>query len=171
MMTNLAPTRTPHLIVDFNKDSVLNDWIVINDSVMGGVSSSTFQLTTDGNGIFEGNISLDNKGGFSSVRYNTIKTIVKGYSKVLIQLKGDGKDYQFRIRTNVGDSSSFIAPFSTTGEWQKIEFSLHQMFPSLRGKRLDLPNFDGEYFESITFLIGNKKKEHFKLLIDKIELL
>jgi hypothetical protein len=36
---------------------------------MGGESSSTFQLNSEGHGVFEGNISLDNNGGFSSVRY------------------------------------------------------------------------------------------------------
>jgi NADH dehydrogenase [ubiquinone] 1 alpha subcomplex assembly factor 1 len=33
-----------------------------------------------------------------------------------------------------------------------------------------LPNFSDDYFEGITFLIGNKKNEKFKLVLDKIEL-
>ena len=31
---------------------------------MGGRSSSTFKLDKDGLGVFEGNISLENNGGF-----------------------------------------------------------------------------------------------------------
>jgi NADH dehydrogenase [ubiquinone] 1 alpha subcomplex assembly factor 1 len=169
-MTTLSSPKSPQVIFDFNNNSVLNNWRILDDTVMGGVSSSTFQLTTNGNGVFEGNISLKNNGGFSSVRFNTSKTLVKEYTKVVILLKGDGKDYQFRIRTNAEDSHSYITPFSTTGEWQEIEFTLKEMYPSFRGRKLDQPNFDAAYFEALTFLIGNKKKEYFKLLIDKIEL-
>jgi NADH dehydrogenase [ubiquinone] 1 alpha subcomplex assembly factor 1 len=44
------------------------------------------------------------------------------------------------------------------------------MYPSLRGRKLDKPNFEDEYIETVIFLIGNKTTEHFKLLIEKIEL-
>jgi hypothetical protein len=35
---------------------------------------------------------------------------------------------------------------------------------------LDLPNFSEDHIEEIVFLIGNKKAESFKLLIDNIAL-
>jgi hypothetical protein len=44
------------------------------------------------------------------------------------------------------------------------------MYPSWRGRRLNQPNFSEDFINEITFLIGNKKNENFKLLIDKIEL-
>jgi hypothetical protein len=34
---------------------------------MGGMSSSTFKLDPDGQGVFEGTVSLENNGGFSMV--------------------------------------------------------------------------------------------------------
>jgi hypothetical protein len=43
------------------------------------------------------------------------------------------------------------------------------MYPSFRGRKLNQPNFSKDSIEEI-LLIGNKKKEEFKLLIDKIEL-
>ena len=42
------------------------------------------------------------------------------------------------------------------------------MYASFRGYRLDIPNFKGQQMEEIAFLIGNKKEESFKLLIDSI---
>ena len=57
------------IIYDFNKDSSRSDWRIINDGVMGGESQGKFYIDTEGNGIFEGTISLENNGGFSSVRY------------------------------------------------------------------------------------------------------
>jgi hypothetical protein len=159
-----------NLIFDFNKQSDIQDWRVVLDGVMGGESSGTFKLNNDGLGVFEGDISLENNGGFSSVRYSFQKMPIENHTKVSIKLKGDGKDYQFRIKPNSKDYYSFIASFSTSGEWQEIEIPLKDMYPSFRGRKLDLPNFSDDHIEEITFLIGNKKKESFKLLIDQIEL-
>jgi len=159
-----------HVIFDFNKKSDVQDWVIVDDVVMGGQSSGIFQLNSDGFGVFEGTISLDNNGGFSSVRYRSKKILIKEYTKVVVKLRGDGKNYQFRIKTNAQDYYSFIASFSSSGEWQEIEIPLKDMYPSFRGRRLDLPNFSADYMEEIAFLIGNKKNETFKLLIDKIEL-
>lgn len=161
---------TSKVIFDFNKSSDVQDWIVVDDVVMGGESSGTFKLNDDGFGVFEGSISLDNNGGFSSVRYRFQKTMIKECTTIIVKLRGDGKKYQFRIKSNSGDYYSYIAPFLTSGDWQEIEIPLKDMYPSFRGRRLDQPNFSKDYIEEITFLIGNKKKENFKLLIDKIVL-
>ena len=56
-------------IYDFNKDSNLKKWNVVDDVVMGGRSSSTVSLNADGFGVFSGDVSLANNGGFSSVRH------------------------------------------------------------------------------------------------------
>ncbi len=158
------------IIYDFDEKSDIQNWIIVDDVVMGGKSSGSFKLNADGFGVFEGRISLDNNGGFSSVRYRFEKIETKKYTKISIKLRGDGKEYQFRIKSNSGDSYSYIAPFSTSGEWQEIEIQLKEMYPSFRGRRLDQPNFSNGSIEEIAFLIGNKKREEFKLLIDKIEL-
>lgn len=166
----LFATMNSNVIFDFNKNSDVQHWIIVDDVVMGGKSSGTFKVNSDGYGVFEGDISLDNNGGFSSVRHRFPRIQVKEYTKVVIKLKGDGKNYQFRIRANTGEYYSYIAPFSTTGKWQEIEFPLKNMYPSFRGRRLNQPNFSESYIEEITFLIGNKKEESFRLFIDKIVL-
>jgi len=158
------------VIFDFNKKSDLQDWIIVDDVVMGGRSSSTFKLDKDGLGVFEGNISLENNGGFSSLRYRFLKRTIKEYAQVKIILCGDGKKYQFRIKSNRGDYYSYIISFLTSGEWQEIVIPLKDMYPSFRGRRLNQPNFSDNSIEEITFLIGNKKNERFKLMIDKIVL-
>jgi hypothetical protein len=164
------PTITPQIIFDFNTKSILENWKTIDDVVMGGMSSSTFNLDNKGYGVFKGEISLDNNGGFSSVRYTTSKIDLREFTKIVLKVKGDGNNYQFRIKTNSNDQHSFIAPFSTSGDWQNIEFYLKDLYPSFRGRKLEQSNFDDDYFEAISLLIGNKRKEIFKLLIDKIEL-
>ena len=167
MMTSLL---TPKILFDFNKKAEIQQWFIVDDGVMGGRSSGNFSLSNEGYGVFEGNISLANNGGFSSLRYNIQKTSVKDFTKISLKLKGDGKKYQLRIKASNQDYHSYIMPFETSGEWEEIEISLQEMYPSYRGRILDIPNFANEYIEELNILIGNKKKEKFKLLLDKIEL-
>jgi len=158
------------LIFDFETTSDLSNWKVVEDRVMGGESNARFFLNDNGHAQFEGNVSLENNGGFASVRYdmNTLK--LKDTKKVVIRLKGDGKNYQFRVKNKEQNEYSYISEFSTSGEWQHITIELKEMYPSFRGRKLDRPNFSHDQIEEITFLIGNKRNESFQLLIDKIEL-
>ena len=45
-------------IFDFDSDVNLKNWYIVNDDVMGGVSSSTLSIDNSGHGIFSGEISL-----------------------------------------------------------------------------------------------------------------
>ena len=157
-------------IFNFNKSSTINNWQVVNDDVMGGRSSGSFSLDEDGHGVFQGQISLENNGGFSSVRYRFGEMNTKEYSKVVLRIKGDGKKYQFRIKEKSSDFHSYITTFQTTQEWETISLELSDMSPSFRGNKLDMPNYDKEGLEEIAFLIANKKTEGFKLELDNIVL-
>lgn len=158
------------VIFHFSPQSEIRSWVIVDDVVMGGRSSGSFGLNEDGHGVFEGRVSLENNGGFSSVRHTFPKRSTDGYSKVSIRLKGDGKNYQFRVKANARDYYSYITTFSTSGEWQTVEIQLEDMYPSFRGRKLDMDNFSKAGIEEIAFLIANKKAESFKLVIEKIEL-
>ena len=158
------------IIYDFNKDSAPRDWRIIDDGVMGGVSQGKFSIDADGNGVFEGTISLENNGGFSSMRYSFDKINANQQSIVSIRLKGDGKAYQFRIKDKSTTNYSYITTFKTSGNWETINIKLSDLYPSFRGRKLDLPNFNSDSFEEIVFLIANKQNESFKLVLDKIDL-
>ncbi|WP_452223083.1 CIA30 family protein [Lacinutrix chionoecetis] len=155
-------------IFDFSKDANISNWRIVDDVVMGGRSNGTFSVNNDGHGVFSGNISLENNGGFSSVRYDTEAISVFNHTKVSIRLKGDGKAYQFRIKNDRDDRYTYIGEFTTSGEWETITIKLNNMYPAFRGRTLDYPNFDKAQIEECAFLIGNKKEESFKLLIDSI---
>lgn len=157
-------------IFTFSKSANISNWRIVDDVVMGGKSNGTFSLNNYGYGEFSGKISLENNGGFSSVRYSMATLNISEASKITIKLKGDGKTYQFRIKANSEDRHSYIKPFTTNGEWQTINIDLNTMYPAFRGKTLDIPSFDKTSIEELAFLIGNKKEEHFKLLIESISL-
>ena len=156
------------MIFNFTKDADMQNWYVVDDSVMGGVSQGKMGVNNEGHGMFQGHVSLDNNGGFSSIRYNAGNTSLQGYSKFVIALKGDGKAYQFRVKTKSNQYHSYTFSFNTNNKWQTIEIPFNSMTPSFRGRTLDMANFPGDYLEEIGFLVGNKKEEDFKLAIDYI---
>jgi hypothetical protein len=146
------------------------NWHIVDDDVMGGKSRSKFYINRDGNGVFQGSVSLENNGGFSSVRHRVKHGDVLEYSRLAIRARGDGKRYQLRIKSNKNDDYAYIAYFSTSGDWQEIEIPLNEMYPSFRGRKLDKPSFSGKHIGEIGFLIGNQNAEDFKLEVEKIEL-
>lgn len=157
-------------LYNFNQNSSKSDWQVVDDVVMGGRSDGAFEIDANGNGVFKGKVSLENNGGFSSVRHR-LSVKLGSQTSVKITLKGDGKSYQFRVKSSLYDSHSYISQFQTTGEWQEIVIPLSAMYPAFRGRKLEIPNFNSDQISELAFLIGNKKPETFRLEISKIELI
>ena len=87
------------IIYDFNKTSDLTAWYVVNDGVMGGVSKGTLQLNDEHHGVFQGSISLEYNGGFSSIRYAFPSQKIAEFEYFVLRVKGDGKRYQFRAKS------------------------------------------------------------------------
>jgi NADH dehydrogenase [ubiquinone] 1 alpha subcomplex assembly factor 1 len=157
------------LLVDFKEKSNIDYWNIVDDGVMGGLSSSQFSIDNNGNAVFSGFVTTENNGGFCSVQCN-LKTVSLQHNKFFsIRLKGDGKKYQFRVKSKPGDYYSYIYEFQTATDWQTIEIPISEMYASFRGRTLNMPNYDGTSLSQIAFLISNKRDENFKLLIDKIE--
>ena len=157
------------VLIDFTLKSK-NNWQIVDDVVMGGESKGQFEINEAGHGQFSGEVSLANRGGFSSVRFDLPPVKVTQFSGVRLIVKGDGKPYQFRIRNSYLNRFTYSAKFSTTGDWQRIEIQFSSMIATFRGYRLDLPRYEGDKIEELAFLIGNKRNESFELLIDRIEL-
>lgn len=148
-------------------------WLIVNDGVMGGKSNSQFQINEDGNGVFLGTVSLENNGGFASVK-NHEPVNLSGYSSVLLHLKGDGKKYSFRLQTGTGGNVhewSYEQRFETLkDEWKTVELSLSEFKPTYRGRTPDdAPPLEPGNIMRYGFLISDKQQGKFRLEIEKIE--
>lgn len=153
------------------KDAKNNsNWYTVNDGVMGGMSEGTISINDVGIATFNGYVTTDNNGGFSSTRYVFNKKDVSKFNHVVLKVKGDGKSYQFRIKENSSQRYSYITTFKTSCEWETIKIPLSSFYPSFRGNRLDKINYSGNLMEEIAILIGNNTKESFKLEIKNIYL-
>lgn len=161
------------LIEDFNSANHLN-WEVINDGVMGGISESNFQIQTDQTGVFSGSVSLENNGGFASVRASLTESVSGNFEKIVIRVKGDGQTYSLRIRTDQNfDGVAYACSFTTNkGKWTAHEFSLVDFVPTFRGRTpSNVPPLKDMQIGQIGFLISEKQSGSFWLSIDWIKII
>lgn len=166
----LAYLTTPQMLFDFSKEVDLSEWYILDDGVMGGLSQGNFIINDEGNGEYYGDISLDNYGGFSSLRYQCSNTQLNEKKHIELRIKGDGKKYQVRIKSNSYDRHAYIYYIETSGKWETITVPVNEMFASFRGRKLNMPKFEYDSFDELTILYGNKKEENFKIEIDYISL-
>ncbi len=157
-------------VYDFSKQTRPTGWLIINDGVMGGLSRGNISMDDQGNGLFWGHVSLDNNGGFSLARLSVPSLDASGFSKIILEVKGDSKRYQFRLKEKKGQMHSHVHFFQTHGDWERIEIPFEALTPSFRGRTLNLPQFSGNQIEEIGLLIGNKKEEDFEIRIRSITL-
>lgn len=153
-----------------SKTNTLSSWFVIDDGVMGGLSQGSITLNEEGNISYTGVVRLDNNGGFSSIQHKFAIKDVSKYTFVVLKIKGDGKNYQFRIKSEASQRYYYIKSFETSESRETIKLRLDSFYPSYRGYTIDKPNYPGRVMEEIAILIGNKRKESFSLEIEEIYL-
>jgi hypothetical protein len=149
----------------------IDPWRSVNDGVMGGLSAGGMVQSDEGL-KFTGRLSLENNGGFSSVR-RLVEQDLSSANRVRMVVRGDGRDYQFRIRqSNRFDGVAWSAEFSTTEEWASIEIALDKFIPVFRGRTVTQagPVVPSE-IQQIGFLLADKNPGRFELEIRRIEFL
>lgn len=145
-------------------------WPSINDAVMGGVSSGRMRIA-NGIAIFEGVVSLENNGGFASVRSEPVESDLTGCSGVQLRVRGDGKRYQFRIKMSEDRQAPIYGSrFETErDQWIEVELPFSGFTASFRGQKLpDEPPIDPTKIATFGFLISEKQAGPFRLEIDWI---
>lgn len=146
-----------------------NAWRSINDGVMGGLSSGGIVQVDEGL-RFTGKLSLENNGGFSSAR-RLVGQDLSDATGVRLEVRGDGRDYQFRIRQNNRfDGVAWRAMFSTNDEWQIVEIALDDFIPVFRGRIIsEAGPVVASEIQQIGFLLSDKNAGRFELDIRRIE--
>jgi monofunctional biosynthetic peptidoglycan transglycosylase len=147
------------------------DWFIVNDGVMGGRSYSALENGDEGQAVFEGYLSLENNGGFASVRTGVPDSALAGASSVFLRVRGDGKRYQLRLRPRGRSREvAFAAGFDTTaGRWKTVELPLDSFEPTFRGYRPPgVGPLDPSQVVQVGIMITDKQEGPFRLEIDWI---
>jgi monofunctional biosynthetic peptidoglycan transglycosylase len=156
-------------LLDFNSPIAVKEWRIVNDGVMGGLSKSQMIITERSTAIFQGYISLKNNGGFASIRTVPKAYELSNYDGLTLRIKGDGKKYQVRLRTDDKfDGISYKESFKTIPDkWITVTLYFKIFVPSYHGRVVtDAPILTPKKIRQIGFLIADKQAGPFHLEID-----
>ncbi len=175
LLTCLALTMNAHsasdkIIFDFTATTHSPAWQIVNDDVMGGVSTSQFQILTNV-AVFSGVVSLENNGGFASVRSSPVRQSLSDREAFVLRVRGDGRRYKFTVRTETGFNTPIYQCAFTTkrDEWEEYRLPFKDFVPTFRGRVLtDVPPLDPAKVSSVGFLIAEKQDGQFRLDIASI---
>jgi len=147
----------------------LLDWFVVNDTVMGGKSDSRL-LVGASKVVFEGDVSLKNNGGFASVRA-PFNLQGKKAEQLSLVVKGDGKQYQLRLRVDrYLDGPAFVYKFQTIeNKVQTFTVNSNDFKLMFRGRYLSSDyqlNFND--VRALGFMISEKQVGEFTLEIQQV---
>ena len=146
-------------------------WRPVDDVVMGGVSRSAFGQAEPGIARFGGNVSLENFGGFASVRTPPREWGTAGATAFVLRVRGDGKAYKFTIRTGDGfDGIQYQARFVVpAGEWTDVRLPVRDFVATFRGRKVPFAaSLDPAKVRALGLMISDKQAGPFELLLDRI---
>ena len=159
------------VLFDFSKPEAAKQWQTVNDGVMGGVSDGRFKINEDKKMEFYGTLSLENNGGFASVRSRPTSLGIKSGDSVTARVRGDGREYRMNLYVPRGSGGySFRQSFKTKeGKWIEVSFPVDKFVATYRGRVFSNQKRDPSKVNSVGFLLGDKKAGPFKLEVDWIK--
>jgi NADH dehydrogenase [ubiquinone] 1 alpha subcomplex assembly factor 1 len=157
-------------IIDFAIAAEQDWWEKVNDTVMGGLSESRLSVA-GGSAVFEGNVSLENFGGFASVRSVLREFDLGDYDGLIVRVRGDGKRYRLRLKTDTDlEGLAYQATFFTApAEWTEPRLSFDEFVPVFRGAVVTgSPALQPSKIVRIGFMIADKQQGPFRLEIREV---
>lgn len=161
-------------LLDFTAPEAADLWQAVNDGVMGGVSDGRFTITPDKTLDFFGTLSLENNGGFASLRTKPLALGIEVGDTLVARVKGDGRDYVLNIYTKSRRTAfSYRAAVPTTkDEWREIEIPLKDFIPTAFGRRVPgMGPVDPGQINGLGFMLSDKKAGPFRLQVEWIKVL
>ena len=160
------------VLFKFDSPQAAKPWQTVNDGVMGGRSVGRFRINDDQKMEFFGTLSLENNGGFASVRARTGKLSLEKDDVIVARVRGDGREYKFNVysQSNLG-GYSYRQSFQTKkDQWIEVEFPLREFVATWRGRVFQNEKLDPRAVTGLGFLLGDKKPGPFKLEVDWIRI-
>jgi hypothetical protein len=152
--------------MDFSNPNTLRDSWIVNDGVMGGVSQSSLRQDEDGM-FFEGMVSLENNGGFASMRSSV--RFPQGTQLIELIAKGDGKRYKLVLRTELAPRVTYVADFIALPTWQTYRFNLSQFKSTFRGRDVNAPTLSFSDVIDFGILISNNQAGSFAIQLKTLK--
>jgi NADH dehydrogenase [ubiquinone] 1 alpha subcomplex assembly factor 1 len=162
----------PIILFEFTGADAAKQWQTVNDGVMGGVSEGKFEIT-DGKILeFFGNLSLENDGGFASVRTRAKKLGLEQGDTLVAKVRGDGREYSMNLYVpRPVTAFSYRATVQTAkDEWIEVKLPLGRFQATRFGRPVpDAGAVNPQEVNGLGFLLGDNKAGPFKLEVEWIK--
>ena len=170
-VSTTVDTQDAWAIYRFDSVETAGRWAIVNDSVMGGISESGLALSESDTLLFAGNLSLENNGGFASVRSVREALGITDETGIRLTVRGDGKLYHLRLYAPDRRNVAYEAAFQTANnEWQTIELPFSTFEPTYFGQVLtDYRPLAPDTIEGLGFMIKEYQVGAFALEVAAIE--
>ena len=175
IIAGAAPARDnaamPRELFRFESATSVADWSAIDDAVMGGVSRSRLRHDPAGYAVFEGDVSMENGGGFASVRSRPMDLGVPGAAACLLEVRSDGKRFKLNLRTDDAfDGVNYQAAFQAPeGTWTLVRLPLTGFRPTFRGRSVPgAPRLDPARVRQMGLMIADRQAGPFALALRSI---
>lgn len=158
-------------IASFETDGPLESWTSVNDDVMGGVSKGGFKRSDQGTLLFTGALSLENNGGFASIRMKPGDLGLAETSGIVVKARGDGRTYWVDLRVSDQMSASSYRAFlpTTAGEWKETSIPFEDFKLQAFGRELPVKPINPASVASLGFTIADKNEGPFSLEIEFVK--
>lgn len=157
------------LLFRFDGQDVARPWQTVNDGVMGGRSDGRFKINQDKKLEFFGTLSLENNGGFASVRARGAKLGLKRGDVIVARVRGDGRQYNFNLYSQRTRYSYRQAFKTEKDKWIEVEIPVDKFAATWRGRVFPSEKLDPSDVNGLGILLGDKKAGPFKLEVDWIK--
>jgi NADH dehydrogenase [ubiquinone] 1 alpha subcomplex assembly factor 1 len=158
--------------IDFGEEKKGRYWSVVNDGVMGGLSRGSKKLTKNSL-LFKGNVSLDNNGGFSSLRRSFSEFDISNFEYVEIKYRSSGISLAltFAVSRRWYVPNYKVSLDRTSSKWKTITLKLTDLRKYYIGKAMNekLKKETLKEIIRIGFITDEKKYGDFEFEIDYIK--
>ncbi|WP_167546701.1 CIA30 family protein [Stieleria maiorica] len=159
------------ILFNFDDADAAEGWQAVNDGVMGGRSDGRFEINDDRNFEFFGTLSLENNGGFASVRSRGSNLGLKNGDSIVIRVRGDGREYNLRLYVPRRVSrNSYQQPFKTKrDEWIEVVLPMDKFVATWRGRVFPNETFVPDNVTVLGIQLSDKQAGPFKLEVEWIK--
>ena len=122
------------LLIDFTAASTAEQWIAVDDRIMGGSSTSRVVFRDDAT-CFEGDLIVEG-GGFASVRCLQPLALRGDVEALSLEAKGDGRmGYKLTLRSAAAPDYSYQRALRLdTSDYDMLRLPLESFKPTIRGR-------------------------------------
>jgi NADH dehydrogenase [ubiquinone] 1 alpha subcomplex assembly factor 1 len=172
LSSQVATREALRPLLDFAGPEAAQKWQAVSDGVMGGVSDGRFKVTEEGTLKFFGTLSLENNGGFASVRTKPTVLDIKAGDTIAVRVKGDGREYVLNIYTKSRRMAfSYRAPMPTMkDEWTEVRVPLDDFIPTAFGRRVQgMGPVEPSQINGLGFMLSDKKPGKFQMQVEWVK--